>query len=631
MKCAVYTRKSSEEGLEQDFNSLAAQREACEAYISSQRSEGWRALKTHYDDGGFSGGTLERPGLRQLLEDVDAGRIQIVVVYKIDRLTRSLADFAKLVDRFDAHGVSIVAVTQPFNTTTSMGRLTLNVLLSFAQFEREITGERIRDKIAASKRKGLWMGGVVPLGYDVQNRRLVVNHAEAATVRHVFERYIALGSVRLLKAELDREGYARKPRPGKAPNGGDRPFARGALYTLLRNPVYVGKVRQGQELYEGQHAGIVDEAVFERAQQLLARRVPSGSARRRSQSLLAGLLFDGEGHRMSPAHTRRHQQRYRYYVSQQVLHGGRSRTLARVSAHEVEQAVLEALDQLFQDEHRFTEHLLETSPTAVSQLRNALDRGRRDLADLERRPEVLRAWLRRVDLTESTLRLTIGLGAVLGPLAGARSSQEFEVPIRVARCQHGKRVILEGPTDPRRDPGPEAGSGALSGPSLARGAPRSRDPGIHAARQAAGRRVQLPPAHPTAGVPGTRHSARHPRGRTATGAHARAAHQTSTDPAGLRGPEEGLWLSEPGEHAVSATAGPEAGTGPGTGSRRISMLAGEDPRETLQNVGCVLQVLSDAALCETSSPEAQRGWWLLLQEISQVALDAAAPPELDLS
>src|SRR5271167_3750889 len=242
--CAIYTRKSSEEGLEQEFNSLAAQCEACEAFIRSQRNEGWVLARTRYDDGGFSGGNLERPALQHLIADIRAGRIDIVVVYKVDRLTRSLADFARLVELFDAEAVSFVSVTQQFNTTSSMGRLTLNVLLSFAQFEREVTGERIRDKIAASKQKGMWMGGLVPLGYDVVERRLVVNQSEAQTVREIFRRYLGLGSVRLLMEDLNRRGIRSKVRvAGNGKRSGGNSFFRGALYALLSNPIYIGEIR----------------------------------------------------------------------------------------------------------------------------------------------------------------------------------------------------------------------------------------------------------------------------------------------------------------------------------------------------------------------------------------------------
>jgi len=263
--CAIYTRKSSEEGLEQDFNSLHAQREACEAFIKSQAGEGWRLVKTAYDDGGLSGGTMERPALQRLLADISQGLIDVVVVYKVDRLTRSLTDFAKMVEVFDVRGVSFVAVTQQFNTTTSMGRLTLHVLLSFAQFEREVTGERIRDKIAASKQKGMWMGGgLVPIGYDVIDRRLVVNKTEADTVREIFHRYLELGSVRLLMEDLNRRGIRSKVRVAK--NGrraGGNLFFRGALYGLLSNPIYIGEIRHKGVRHPGLHEPIVDRELWE--------------------------------------------------------------------------------------------------------------------------------------------------------------------------------------------------------------------------------------------------------------------------------------------------------------------------------------------------------------------------------
>src|SRR5262252_4578111 len=258
-RCAVYTRKSSEEGLEQEFNSLAAQREACEAYIRSQQHEGWVLARTHYDDGGFSGGNIERPALQQLLADIRAGRIDIVIVYKVDRLTRSLADFARLVEIFDKEGVSFVSVTQQFNTTSSMGRLTLNVLLSFAQFEREVTGERIRDKIAASKRKGMWMGGLVPLGYDASERRLVINPAEAETVQRIFASYCEFGCVRRVKEEADRLGLRTKRRTTKdgAERGG-KSFSRGHLYRLLANPIYIGQIAHKGQFYSSQHPALID-------------------------------------------------------------------------------------------------------------------------------------------------------------------------------------------------------------------------------------------------------------------------------------------------------------------------------------------------------------------------------------
>ena len=284
-RCAIYTRKSSEEGLEQNFNSLHAQRQACEAFIRSQAGEGWRLVKNPYDDGGFCGATMDRPALKALLTHVKEKRIDVVVVYKVDRLTRSLADFAKIVEIFDAHGVSFVAVTQQFNTTTSMGRLTLNVLLSFAQFEREVTGERIRDKIAASKQKGMWMGGTVPLGYDVRDHRLLVNPKEAATVRLIFQRYIELRSVRQVRDELDRRSIVSKQRVSKsgARSGGLR-FGRGALYEMLANPIYVGEIRHKRVSHPGQHEAIIERSLWQRVQELLKPRAAHqrGGATRRT-------------------------------------------------------------------------------------------------------------------------------------------------------------------------------------------------------------------------------------------------------------------------------------------------------------------------------------------------------------
>src|SRR5439155_6473947 len=307
LRCAIYTRKSSEHGLEQDFNSLHAQRESAEAYIKSQALEGWKLIRTPYDDGGLSGGTMERPSLQCLLADIAKNLIDVVVVYKVDRLTRSLTDFAKLVELFEAHGVSFVSVTQQFNTTTSMGRLTLNVLLSFAQFEREVAGERIRDKFAASRRKGMWMGGNIPLGYDVVGRRLVVNAAEAKTVKLIFERYLDLGCVRALRAELDRLSIRSKHRvaeTGRSVGGGH--FSRGALYYLLRNRVYRGEAVHKGVAHPGEHDAIIEEHLWEAVQaKLSAQNTKQGRARAESGALLMGVLCDDRGSRMSPSHTTR--------------------------------------------------------------------------------------------------------------------------------------------------------------------------------------------------------------------------------------------------------------------------------------------------------------------------------------
>src|SRR5437667_6338979 len=320
-RCAIYTRKSSEHNLDLAFSSLDAQREACEAYIRSQAHEGWRLILTRYDDGESSGASLDRPALQQLLADVRAGTIDIVLVYKVDRLTRSLADFAKLIELFDAHGVSFVSVTQSFNTSSSMGRLTLNVLLSFAQFERELIGERVRDKIAASKRKGIWVGGPVPLGYAAVNKKILVVPAEAAAVRTIFARYLELGSIRALAEDLDRRRIRSKPRrrsTGRTVGGGR--FGVGALAYLLKNRFYIGEVVYRGEVHRGAHEPIVDSALFAAVQAKLAARAVARRCRLRgSPAILSGRLVDHRGNRMSPTHANKGGVRYRYYVSQAVL------------------------------------------------------------------------------------------------------------------------------------------------------------------------------------------------------------------------------------------------------------------------------------------------------------------------
>jgi DNA invertase Pin-like site-specific DNA recombinase len=344
-RCAVYTRKSSEEGLEQDFNSLDAQREACEAYIRSQKSEGWQPVRTHYDDGGFSGGNLERPALTRLLADIEASKIDTVVVYKVDRLTRSLADFAKIVEILDAHGVTFVSVTQQFNTTTSMGRLTLNMLLSFAQFEREVTGERIRDKIGASKRKGLWMGGHVPLGYEANGRTLEINVREAKTVRTLFELYLELGSVRLLMEKANRLGLRSKVRKAKGNKmRGGRPLGRGHLYHLLSNPIYIGRIPHNGDSYEGQHPPIIDPETWGAVQRQLMAQAPTRSKNpsRKTLSPLQGKLFDEMGTRLTPSHAVKSGRRYRYYVARarpsigSAVRQQEANTTWRLSAGEIE-------------------------------------------------------------------------------------------------------------------------------------------------------------------------------------------------------------------------------------------------------------------------------------------------------
>src|SRR6267378_4993969 len=347
VRCAIYTRKSTEHGLELEFNSLDAQRDACESYIKSQASQGWRSLPQHYDDPAYSGGNLDRPALQQLLKDIDAGRIDVIVVYKIDRLTRSLADFAKLVEAFDARSISFVAVTQQFNTTTSMGRLTLNVLLSFAQFERELSSERVRDKIAASRRKGKWTGGTVPLGYDARDKKLVINKTEAETVRTIFRRYLELRSFSKLVADLDRSGIVTKRRNTKvAKFNGAIPFTYGPLAYFLKNRIYLGEMHHGGKWFKGEHAAIVDRPTFDRVQQLLATKAQGRKAKRsESGALLVGKLYDDKGNRMSPSFSSKNGVRYRFYVSSALLRGRKTETgsVGRVSAADIEGMVRAAL------------------------------------------------------------------------------------------------------------------------------------------------------------------------------------------------------------------------------------------------------------------------------------------------
>jgi len=346
-RCAVYTRKSTEEGLEQAFNSLDAQREACAAYVLSQRHEGWQLLPETYDDGGYSGGSMERPGLAQLIADVRAGRVDVIVVYKVDRLTRSLADFAKIVEVLDAKGASFVSVTQAFNTTTSMGRLTLNVLLSFAQFEREVTGERIRDKVAASKAKGMWMGGPVPLGYKLGDRKLIVDEAEATIVRRVFARYVVLRSLGDLVDELAHAGVRtrqRQYRDGRTVGG--VLFTKGPLAWLLANRVYVGEVAHKGQVYPGEHEAIVDRELWEQVQTIVAdnRVVRRLGSRAKAPSLLTGLIVDRNGRPMSPTYAVRDARRYRYYATR--LPTGVRNTgadVVRLPAHDVEALVIKSL------------------------------------------------------------------------------------------------------------------------------------------------------------------------------------------------------------------------------------------------------------------------------------------------
>lgn len=353
LRCAIYTRKSTEEGLEKDFNSLDAQREACSAYILSQSHEGWLQLADRYDDGGYSGGSMDRPALRRLLADVTTGKVDVVVVYKIDRLTRSLADFAKIVETFDAADCSFVSVTQSFNTTSSMGRLTLNVLLSFAQFEREVAAERIRDKIAASKKRGMWMGGPLPLGYAVKERKLIVVPHEAEIVRTIMQRYLESDGVPLLVEGLERDGIVskqRKMRDGSIKGG--TPFRRGALAHLLSNRIYLGLITHKGEAYDGEHEAIVDQELFDRVQAKLAfnRGAPSKAGHTSQVSILAGRIRDRHGRAMTPCHTQNHGKHYRYYAS--YPRDGSKEPAVRLPASQLEDALIAQVINFLVDPNR---------------------------------------------------------------------------------------------------------------------------------------------------------------------------------------------------------------------------------------------------------------------------------------
>lgn len=456
-RCAIYTRKSSENGLEQSFNSLHAQREACEAYIKSQAHEGWTLRPTQYDDGGISGGHVNRPALQALLNDIEHNLVDVVLVYKVDRLSRSLADFAQLIQSFDEHNVSFVSITQQFNTSSSMGRLTLNVLLSFAQFEREVTSERIRDKIAASKRKGMWMGGNVPLGYDVKDKKLLVNELEAETVRHICKRYLALGCVRKLKEELDLKGYISKIRV----NGqGGNLFSRGALYTLLRNPLYIGKVHHKGKVFDGEHNGIVDSETWNKVQAQLKANRSKAKHRNNAKvpSLLAGLLFDDQGYPMSPTHTTKGECRYRYYISQAVLkyEGKQSGSLIRVPAKGIEDGVLKQINEFLCEPHELMEAFINHQLRAGDQ-HILIAQAKKLAASLSEEPthELIRkinVLIQRVELSNSELTIylnTVGVLKLLPPgaidiEADALNSETVvrRLPISLKRCGMEAKLIL---------------------------------------------------------------------------------------------------------------------------------------------------------------------------------------------
>ena len=461
IRCAIYTRKSSDEGLEQSFNSLQAQREACEAYVASQRHEGWQVIRNEYDDGGFSGGSMERPALKRLLGGISSGKIDTVAVYKVDRLTRSLSDFAKIIEIFDARKVSFVSVTQQFNTTTSMGRLTLNVLLSFAQFEREVTGERIRDKISASKRKGMWMGGRVPLGYDLKNRKLVINEEEAKVVREIFRQYLRFNCVRKLKRYLDELQIRTKVRvDGNGRKSGGTSFSRGALYQVLKNRLYIGQVHHRGQSYEGQHEAIIDPKTWEQVARSLeanrhARRTRSTTG---SASLLAGLFFDEQGWRYTPTHAHKKGRRYRYYTSQAVIQGhGSRKATSRIPAQEIERPVLTRLGSFFRSPDELIK-LAELAGLPNSELKALLLSAQRfSKAWPQTRvdvTELIHKMVRRVVLSSNSLQIEINPHAVAEVLlrppgrvgSDDKDTEPFTLscPLDLKRHSNQLRLVVDG-------------------------------------------------------------------------------------------------------------------------------------------------------------------------------------------
>jgi site-specific DNA recombinase len=460
IRCAIYTRKSSEEGLEQSFNSLHAQREACEAYILSQRHEGWQVIREAYDDGGFSGGSMERPALKRLLVDMAAKSIDTVVVYKVDRLTRSLTDFARIVEQFDKQGISFVSVTQQFNTTTSMGRLTLNVLLSFAQFEREVTGERIRDKIAASKRKGMWMGGVVPVGYDLDDRHLVVNPAEAERVREIYRLYLHFGCVSKLREHLNQTGVRSKERTSRVGRtSGGAVYSRGAIYDLLQNRIYRGEITHKEASYPGQHAAIVDLALWDKVQAQFAANLQAPQRRPRtlSNSLLTGLLYDPQGNRFTPSYSKKGAKRYRYYVSQAVIKkpGRAADGPMRLPAEEFEELVLSQLQLLLQSPQRMQDLLCSRTAESV-ETRRAAELARTWTAVTAAQVRaVVPSVVKQIIVRDSLVQLQLSRCAIREVVTGlkeAASSEDLliiETEAKLMKCHGQVRLVLPPDSDLR--------------------------------------------------------------------------------------------------------------------------------------------------------------------------------------
>lgn len=454
LRCAIYTRKSSEEGLEQEFNSLHAQREACAAYITSQKHEGWQMIKTHYDDGGFSGGNMERPALKQLMSDIEVGKIDVIVVYKVDRLSRSLHDFARMVEVFDKHSVSFVSVTQQFNTTTSMGRLTLNVLLSFAQFEREVTGERIRDKIAASKKKGMWMGGVLSLGYDVQDRKLIINPEEAKTVRMMFQRYLEVGSVRLLQEEMVRKNIRSKTRKHPSRPGGHF-MTRGAIYKLLSNPIYIGQIKHKGVCHPGLHEPIIDQALWDQVQQYMASNAVEHKTRSRhtARSPLVDKLFDASGNRLCIRHASRSGRRYRYYVSESLLTGTREQSMHgwRLPAQEIEHAILHVAKNVLSDRSAITSALQESEITLhhIPEILHAAS----EICNKSDNMDAIINLVERVELREDGIRIKMSLTSFMYDDSDKSAiTISRDVPMQMKRRGVEMRLVINNHSPARMDP-----------------------------------------------------------------------------------------------------------------------------------------------------------------------------------
>ena len=418
VRCAIYTRKSSEEGLEQDFNSLDAQREACEAYIKSQMHEGWVLLDKQYNDGGYSGGTMERPAFKELLKDIENDEVDIVVVYKVDRLTRSLMDFSKIIDVFDRHETSFVSITQQFNTTTSMGRLTLNILLSFAQFEREVTGERIRDKIAASKKKGMWMGGKVPLGYSKEDKKLVIYNEDAQKVQTFFEKYLELKSVPKLMQYLKENEIKTKT---------DKYFSKGQLYHLLANKIYIGKITHKDKIYDGEHEAIICDEIFEEVQKLLYENKADKTCGTKcsSNSLLAGLIFDDKNSLMTPSHSNSHKRRYRYYVSTALKNYNDNEvgTISKIPAGEIEKFVVETTKEFLQDKGQIQKLVKDFKISKQTKLIYTAQ-NIEDYSD----PKLIRAIICKIVISKNLIEIRLNENSLINVLNALSNNQKFVIP-----------------------------------------------------------------------------------------------------------------------------------------------------------------------------------------------------------